>query len=75
MQHKTVPKASAESCLDASGREGDSSSMILDMLDSLVDALDKKAEEVENTGDSDDDETRAKTLKDVAAVIRERFGL
>ena len=49
-------------------------SMLLSMLDSLSDALDKKADDVEERGDPDS-EVRAVTLRDVAETIRERFSL
>jgi len=49
--------------------------VVLAMLESLVDALDNKAEQIEGAGESDDDEIRAGTIRDVAEAIRDRFGL
>ena len=69
-----APSAPAEDTQTNSS--GDSPlAMLLAMLDSLADALDKKAEEVENAGDSDDAESRAESLRDVSSVIRDRFAL
>ena len=53
----------------------DAASIMLSMLESLTDALDSKAEEVENTGESDDEDVRAMTMRDIAGAIRERFAL
>jgi hypothetical protein len=57
---------------DKTGQQ-DVNRMLLDMLDSLADALETKADDLVGSGTVDEDSDRVLILKDMAAAIRERF--
>lgn len=75
MKSKRTVKAAKAFEGQGDDRDDASPQAVLAMLESLVDALDAKAEQVEGAGESDDEETRARTMMDVADAIRERFAL
>ena len=52
--------------------KGDGQSrIILDMLESLADAVEAKADQID--GESDGNEVRSRTLRDISDAIKDRF--